>query len=222
MDTYRFRFNNSKKTSTILFWFFTMLLTITLTIIVLLLYPHPLFPTWLLLISIPLMLVAIYRLFMVASKRQSTEIISLSKEGFTSSCFGAVLFSEIHSVRIPAREIALLGGKQYDYYKQTDADFPNLVCSITVGNGKTLNWVLNEWGGLYNSKEDFLIFFNFLTALTNQLYQLYHANEPYNSYLKILDEKGSWEINEYNKRIRLHLKGKSPAKYRAHILIVNY
>lgn len=27
----------------------------------------------------------------------------------------------------------------------------------------------------------------------DQQYQLYHVNEPYNSYLKILDEKGSWE-----------------------------
>ena len=193
MNTYRFRFNNSKRTSAILFWFFTTLLTIPLTTIVLLSHSDPLFPSWLLLISVPLMLVAIYRLFMVASKRQSTEIISLSKEGFTSSCFGAVLFSEIRSVQIPAREIALLGGKQYDYYQQTDADFPNLEFSVTIGNGKTLNWVLCEWGGLYNSKEDFSILFNFLTALTDQLYQLYHAHEPYNSYLKILDEKGSWK-----------------------------
>lgn len=193
MNTYRFRFNNSKKTSTILFWFFTTLLTIPLTTVVLLAHSHPLFPAWLLLIFLPLMLVAIYRLFKAASERQSTEIVSLSKEGFTSLCFGSALFSEIRSIQIPAREIALLGGKQYDYYKQTDADFPNLVFSITIGNGKTLNWVLSEWGGLYNSKEDFSIFFNFLTALTDQLYQLYHANEPYNSYLKILDEKGSWE-----------------------------
>ena len=191
MNTYRFRFNNSKKTSTILLCFFATLLTVTLTITILL--AHPLFPIWLLLIFLPLMLIAIYRLFKVISERQSAEIVSLGKEGFTSSCFGSVLFSEIRSIQIPAREIALLGGKQYDYYKQTDADFPNLVFSVTVGDGKTLNWVLGEWDGLYNSKEDFSIFFNFLTALTDQLYQLYHANEPYNSYLKILDEKGSWE-----------------------------
>jgi hypothetical protein len=70
---------------------------------------------------------------------------------------------------------------------------PYLEFSITTRNGKTLNWILNEWGGLYNSEEEFSIFFNFLTTLTNQLYQLYHANEPYNSYLKIIDEKGYWE-----------------------------
>jgi len=195
MDTYRFRFNNSKKTSTILFWFFTTLLTITvsLTIIALLPDPHPLFPAWLLLIFLPLMFTAIYRLFKAASARRSTETISLSNEGFTSSCFGSVLFSEIRSIQVPAREIALLGGKQYDYYKQTDADSPTLVFAIMVSHGNTLNWVLGEWGSLYNSKEDFCVFFNFLTALTDQLYQLYHANEPYNSYLKILDEKGFWE-----------------------------
>jgi len=193
MNTYHFRFNNSKKTATILFWFFALLLTVSLTTIILLAHSHPLFPAWLLLISLPLMFMAIYRLFKVASQRQSTEIVSLSKEGFTSSCFGSALFSEIRSIQIPVREIALLGGKQYDYYKQTEADFPILVFSITIGDGKTLNWVLGEWGGLYNSKKDFSIFFNFLTALTDQLYQLYHANEPYNSYLKILDEKGSWE-----------------------------
>jgi len=79
------------------------------------------------------------------------------------------------------------------YYKQTDVDFPHLVFSITIGDSKTLNRVLGEWGALYNSKEDFSIFFSFLKALTDQLYQLYHASEPYNSYLKILDEKGSWE-----------------------------
>jgi hypothetical protein len=193
MNTYRFRFNNSKKTSAILFWFFATLLTVSLTAIVLVAHSDPLFPAWLLLISLPLMLMAIYRLFKAASQRQSTEIVSLGKEGFTSFCFGSALFSEIRSIQIPVREIALLEGKLYPYYRQTDTDLPNLVFSITVGNGKTLNWVLNESGGLYNSKEDFSIFFNFFTALTDQLYRLYHANEPYNSYLKILDEKGSWE-----------------------------
>lgn len=193
MDTYHFRFNNSRKTLTILFWFFASLLTVSLTTIVLLPYTHPVFPAWLLLISFPLMFVAIYRLYKAASVRQSTEIISLSKDGFASFCFGSALFSEIRSIRIPAREIALLGGKQYEYYKQTDVDFPNLVFSITLDNGKTLNWVLCEWGGLYNSKEDFSIFFKFLSALTDKLYQFYHANESCNSYLKILDEKGCWE-----------------------------
>lgn len=193
MNTYHFRFNNSKNTSTIVFWFFTALLTIPLTATVLLAHSHPLFPAWLLLISLPLMLMSIYRLFKAASERQSTEIVSLSKEGFTSSCFGSVLFSEIYSIRIPVKEIGLLGGIQRDYYKKTDADPPNLEFSITTRDGKMLNLILNEWGGLYNSKEDFSIFFNFLIALTDQLYQLYHANEPYNSYLKILDEKGSWE-----------------------------
>lgn len=126
----------------------------------------------------------------MASERQSTEIVSLSKEGFTSSCFGSVLFSEIYSIRVPVKEIGLLGGLQYDYYKKTEADIPYLEFSITTQDGKILNWILNEWGGLYNSKEDFLIFFDFLKALTDQLY---HASEPYNSYLKILDEKGCWE-----------------------------
>jgi hypothetical protein len=193
MNTYRFHFNNGKKTSTFLFWYFTTLLTIPLTAIVLLVHPDPLFPAWLLLISIPLMLMSIYRLFKVASKRKSAEIVSLGKEGFTSSCFGSVLFSEIHTIRIPLRQIGLMGGLQLDYYKSIDVDTPYLEFSITTGDGKMLNWILNEWGGLYNSKEEFSIFFNFLTALTDQLYQLYHTNEPYNSYLKILDEKGSWE-----------------------------
>ncbi|SIN64159.1 hypothetical protein [Chitinophaga niabensis] len=193
MNSYRFRFNNSRKTSTILFWFFTTLLTVSLTTTVLLAHSHPLFPAWLLLISLPLMFMAIYRLFKVASERQSAEIVSLNKEGFTSSCFGSVLFSEIHAIRVPVREIGLLGGLQPDYYKKTDADIPYLEFSITTRDGKMLKWILNEWGGLYNSKEDFSIFFNFLTALTDQLYQLYHANEPHKSYLKILDEKGSWE-----------------------------
>ena len=193
MNTYRFRFNNSKKTTAILFWFFATLLSVSLTVIVLVAHSDPLFPTWLLLISIPLMLMAMYRLFNAASKRQSTEIVSLSKEGFTSSCFGSVLFSEIHTIQVPVREIGLLGGLQLDYYKKTDADTPYLEFSITTRDGKILNWILNEWGGLYNSKEEFLIFFSFLKALTDQLYQLYHAKEPHKIYLKILDEKGSWE-----------------------------
>lgn len=195
MNTYRFRFNNSKKTSTVLFWFFTTLLTIplTLTTMILLRDPKPLFPAWLLLIFFPLMLVAIYKLFKTASERKSTEIISVSKEGFTSSYFGSVLFSEIHSIRVPVREIGQLGGLQHDYYKKTDVDTPYLEFSISTRDGKKLNWILNEWGGLYNSKEEFSVFFNFLTALTDQLHQLYQANEPYSSHLKILDEKGSWE-----------------------------
>lgn len=193
MNTYRFRFNNSRKTSTILFWFFAVLLSVSLTAIVLVVHSDPLFPAWLLLISMPLMLMAIYRLFKAASERRSAEVVSLSKEGFTSSCFGSVLFSEIYSIRVPVREIGLLGGLQPDYYKKTDADTPYLEFSVTTQDGKILNWILNEWGGLYNSKEEFSIFFNFLTALTDQLYQLYHANEPYKSHLKILDEKGSWE-----------------------------
>ncbi|WP_157262990.1 hypothetical protein [Pedobacter steynii] len=154
---------------------------------------HPLFPPWLLLIFLPLTLVAIYQLFKVASERKSTEIISVSKEGFTSLYFGSVLFSEIHSIRVPIWQMALFGGLQQDYYKKTDVDTPYLEFSITTRDGKTLNWVLNEWGGLYNSEEEFSIFFTFLTVLTDQLYQLYYINEPYNSYLKILDEKGSWE-----------------------------
>ncbi|KRT16254.1 hypothetical protein ASU31_08740 [Pedobacter ginsenosidimutans] len=193
MNTYHFHFNNGQKSSTILFWFFTTLLTIVLTITVLLVHPDPLFPTWLLLISLPLMFMAIYKLFKVASERRSGEIVSLNKEGFTSSCFGSVLFSEIHSIQVPVRQIGLLGGLQRDYYKNTDVDTPYLEFSITTQDGKMLNWILNEWGGIYNSEEEFSIFFNFLTALTNQLYQLYHTNEPYNSYLKILGEKGSWE-----------------------------
>ncbi|WP_161662289.1 hypothetical protein [Pedobacter sp. V48] len=191
MNSYRFSFNNSKRTSTILFWFFITLLTIPLTAIVLL--AHPLLPVWLLLISFPLMLVAIYKLFKTVSERQSTEIVLLSEAGFTSSCFGSVLFSEIYSIRVPVRQMGLLGGIQLDYYKKTDADFPYLKFSITTRDGKMLNWILNEWGGLYNSKEDFSIFFNFLRALTDQLYQLHHAKEPYNHYLKILDEKGFWK-----------------------------
>lgn len=195
MNTYRFHFNNGQKISAILFWFFATLLTISLTSIsiVLLAHPHPLFPTWLLLIYLPLMLMAIYRLFKVTSEKRPTEIVSLNNDGFISSCFGSVLFSEIQAIRVPAREIGLLGGLRHDYYKKTDADIPYLEFSITTQNGKMLKWILNEWGGLYNSKEDFLIFFNFITALTNQLHQLYHVNEQDNSYLKILDEKGSWE-----------------------------
>jgi len=193
MNTYRFHFNNGKKDSTILFWFFTTLLTIVLTATILLVHPDPLFPAWLLMISLPLMFLAVYKLVKVASERRSGEIISLSKEGFTSSYFGSVLFSEIRSIQVPARQIGLLGGLQRDFYKNTDVDIPYLEFSITTQDGKTLNWILNEWGGIYNSEEDFSIFFNFLTALTNQLYQLYHTNEPYNSYLKILGEKGSWE-----------------------------
>ncbi len=193
MNTYHFRFNNSRNTATILFWFFATLLTVSLTGIVLVVHSDPLFPGWLLLISIPLMLLAIYRLVMAASKRQSEENISLNKEGFTSSSFGTALFAEIRSIRVPARQISLLGGKQYDFYKHSEADTPNLIISITMGDGKTFNWILGEWGGLYNSKEDFSVFYNFLTALTDQLYQLHHANEPFYSYLKILDENGTWE-----------------------------
>lgn len=194
MDTFSFRFDNGQKTSTILFWFFTTLLTIPTTAIILLIHPDPFFPTWLLLISLPLMLVAIYKLFKVASERQSTETVSLSKEGFTSSCFGTALFSDIRSIQIPAQQMDLLWGRQYN--KQTDVDYPSLVFSITISSGKTLNWILNEWGGLYNSEDDFSIFFNFLTALTDQLYLHYHTNEPYKHYLKILDEKGSWQPHQ--------------------------
>ncbi|MBO9674128.1 MAG: hypothetical protein J7577_11830 [Sphingobacteriaceae bacterium] len=193
MNTYRFHFNNNKKTRAILFWFFTALPTIALTAIILVLHPDPLFPAWLLLISLPLMLVAIYKLLKLASKARSAEIISLGDEGFTSSYFGSVLLSEIHTIQVPVKQIGLFGGRQRDYYKNTDVDIPYLKFSITTLDGKILNWILNEWGGLYNSEEEFSIFFNFLTALTDQLYQLYYSNEPYNSYLKILNENGFWE-----------------------------
>ncbi|SHE40497.1 hypothetical protein [Pedobacter caeni] len=200
MNTYRFRFNNGQKNSTVLFWFFTTLFTIPLTFSTIILQedPKPLFPVWLLLIFVPLMLVAIYKLFKTASERKSTETISVSKEGFTSSCFGSVLFSEIRSIKVPVREMGVFGGRQLDYYKKTDVDMPYLEFSISTRDGKKLSWILNEWGGLYNSKEEFSIFFDFLTALTDQLHQLYQANEPYNSHLKILDEKGSWDLRGYS------------------------
>lgn len=193
MNTYQFHFNNNNKTGAILFWFFTTLLTITLTAIIFVVPAEAHFPIWLLVISIPLMAIAIYRLYKLASKRQSIEIITLNKEGFTSSCFGSVLFSDIVAIKIPAREISLLGGLNYDDYKRTELNIPNLVISITTKNGKKLHWTLSEWGSLYNSKEDFLVFFEFLTGLTDELYQLYHNNESASGYLKVLDENGSWE-----------------------------
>lgn len=193
MNTYHFRFNNSRKSLTILLWFFVTLLTVTLTVSVLVVRSNRHLPGWLLLISLPLMIIAIYRLVVAASQRQSEDTVTFSKEGFTSACFGDALYAEIRSIQVPARQISLLGGQQYDYYKRTEADFPHLEFSITMGNGKTLHWILGEWGSFYNSKEDFSVFFNFLTALTDQLYQLHHPNEPYNRYLKILDDKGSWE-----------------------------
>ncbi|AQX10573.1 hypothetical protein [Elizabethkingia ursingii] len=194
MNTYHFHFNNGKKTSTILFWFFATLLTVSLTGATIVLLPNPLFPAWLLLISFPLMLIAIYRLFKVAANRRSIDIISLSQKGFISSCFGEVLFSEIQSIQVPVREIGLLDGLQWDYYKKTDADPPNLKFSIITRDGKVLTFIMNEWGGLYNSKEDFSVFFNFITVLADHLYQLYYPNESYKSYLKILDEEGFWRM----------------------------
>lgn len=194
MNTYHFHFNNGKKTSTILFWFFATLLTVSLTGATIVLLPNPLFPAWLLFISFPLMLIAIYRLFKVATNRRSSDIISLSQKGVISSCFGEVLFSEIQSIQVPVREIGLLDGLQWDYYKKTDADPPNLKFSIITRDGKILTFILNEWGGLYNSKEDFLVFFNFITVLADHLYQLHYSNESYKSYLKILDEEGFWRM----------------------------
>ncbi|WP_346086514.1 hypothetical protein [Sphingobacterium ginsenosidimutans] len=175
---------------------------ITLTCITLLIPSGPYFPTWLLLIFLPLVLIAIYKLFRTVSERQSTDSVTLNKEGFTSACFGSVLFSNISAINIPVRSISLLGGKKYDYYKQTEVDTPNLVISITTDDSKIFRWVLSEWGSFYNSKEDFLVFFDFLTALTDQLYHYYHANEPTNSYLKILDENGVWERSRKLKLIK--------------------
>ncbi|MDR2231140.1 hypothetical protein BAS09_08640 [Elizabethkingia ursingii] len=194
MNTYHFHFNNGKKTSTILFWFFATLFTVSLTGATIVLLPNPLFPAWLLLISFPLMLIAIYRLFKVAANRRSSDIISLSQKGFISSCFGEVLFSEIQSIQVPVREIGLLDGLQWDYYKKTDADPLNLKFSIITRDGKVLTFIMNEWGGLYNSKEDFSAFFNFITVLADHLYQLHYPNESYKSYLKILDEEGFWRM----------------------------
>lgn len=86
MKTYQFRFNNGTKTSAILIW--------------------------LLIFSFFFMLISISMLFKVASKRRSGEIITLDKDGFTSTCFGSVLFSDITAIKIPAREISLLGGEK--------------------------------------------------------------------------------------------------------------
>jgi len=141
------------------------------------------------------MFISINRLFKTASKRLSPEIITLDKDRFTSACFGSALFSDITAIKIPAREISLLGGPKYEYYKKTEANTPNLVISITTNNGKIFSWVLNEFGGLYNSKQDFYVCFEFLTALTGQLFQYFHADEPPKKYLKILDDNGCWKRN---------------------------
>ena len=190
MNTYRFGFNNGQKTSTLLLWFFTLLITVSLNLLFVF---TPILPGWLLFISLPSMLVAIYRFGKVFGERQGTEVVSLNKEGFNSFFFGTVLYSEIRSIQVPVNEISFLGGQQYDFYKRTDVDTPTLVFSIITEGGKKLNWILNEWGGLYNSEEDFSTFFNFLTALTDQLHQLYDTNEAVNRYLKILNEEGYWE-----------------------------
>ena len=190
MNTYRFRFNNGQKTSTLLFWFFSLLLTVSLNLLFVF---TPILSIWFLFISLPSMLVAVYRFAKVFRERQGTEVISSIKEGFTSACFGSVLYSKIRSIQVPVKEISFLDGQQYDFYKRTDVDTPTLVFSIITEGGKKLNWILNEGGGLYNSEEDFSTFFNFLTALTDQLHQLYDSNEAVNTYLKILNEKGYWE-----------------------------
>jgi len=195
MKTYQFRFNNRNKTSAILLWFFTALVSITLSITILVTRSEPYFPSWLFLISFPFVLISLNMLFKASSKRLSTEIIRFDKNGLTSACFGPVLFSDISAIKIPAREISLLGGEKYDYYKKTELYTPNLVISITTANSKVVCWVLNEWGGVYNSKEDFNVCFEFLTALTDQMYQYFHADEPPKSYLKILDENGNWQRN---------------------------
>jgi hypothetical protein len=78
--------------------------------------------------------------------------------------------------------------------------------SITTGNGKEFCWVLNEWGGLYNSKEDFSVFFEFLTALTDQLFQNYHGGKSPTSYLKILDKNGIWERPVIGNRINQNIE----------------
>lgn len=189
MNQYHFRFNSGKKSLTITLWFFATLLTITCTLLAVF---TPIIP-WLLPISIPLMGIAIYQLIKKSRERQSTETISLNDEGFTSTCFGTILFTEICTIQVSARDISLLGGVQYEHYLRTENNFPSAEFSISTQNGKTLNWILQEWGGLYNSKEDFSAFFHFLTALTDQLYQLYHSNELHSKYLKILDEEGRWE-----------------------------
>jgi len=51
-------------------------------------------------------------------------------------------------------------------------------------------------------RKTFQFFFDFLTALTDQLDKYYHANEPTNSYLKILDENGFWEKSRKLELIR--------------------
>lgn len=189
MNQYHFRFNNGQKSSTIIFWLSATLLTIACTLFAVFIPISP----WLLLTSFPLLILAIYQLIKKSNERQSVETISLNNEGFNSSCFGAVLFAEICTIRVSARDISLLGGVQYEYYVRTEVNFPFARLSISTQNGKTLNWILSEWGGPYNSKEDFSAFFSFLTVLTDQLYQLHHADEAYNKYLKILDKEGYWE-----------------------------
>lgn len=140
------------------------------------------------------MVIAIYQTIKKSCDRQSTETILLNDEGFSSSCFGPVLFTDIYAIQVSARDISLLGGVQYEYYLRIENNFPFAEFAISTRNGKTLKWILQEWGGLYNSKEDFSSFFRFLTVLTDQLYQLHHNNEPCNKYLKILDKEGHWDV----------------------------
>jgi hypothetical protein len=189
MNQFHFRFNNGKKSSTLIFWFFVALLTVACTLFALF---KPISP-WLLLISFPVMIIAIYQLIRKNGARQSTETISLNDEGFISSHFGPILFTEICTIQVSARDISLLGGVAYENYLRTENNFPSARFSISTQNGKTLYWILQEWGGLYNSKEDFSTFFRFLTIVTDQVYQLHHSNEPWSKYLKVLDEEGHWE-----------------------------
>lgn len=87
MKSYQFRFNNRSKTSAILVWFFTVLLAITLTTTLFLVRPAHDLSSWLLLILFPFLLIAIYRLFKTASERQSTEILTLNRDGIAKEKF---------------------------------------------------------------------------------------------------------------------------------------
>ncbi|CAI8798436.1 hypothetical protein [Chryseobacterium sp. IT-36CA2] len=125
--------------------------------------------------------------------RQKEHIIT-SENDFSCIRSRKIAYRNIIHIHVPVEEIGALGSDIYERYKNSDIDLPYLNFTITMSSGEKIEWILNEWGGFYNSKKDFETFFIFLVEITTKIHQLYDTGHIESRYLKILDQNGDWNL----------------------------
>lgn len=190
MNEYYFNYHHGKTDKPSVVLFFTFLLSFT-ALLLSWVFANGLLAVFSIFIAVGSFKYLIKRMH---KKIRQTEHIITNEDDFSCSKYKQLAYKDIVHIHVPIKEIGALGSDIYERYKRSDIELPYLTFTITMLSGEKLTWTLNEWGGLYNSKKDFEIFFAFLAQITLKIHELHTVEDNEIRYLKILDQNGDWNI----------------------------